>query len=309
MYNLQKKIRNLTQIEDWHDAELEYTNYLDSLFDDVLNQNNIFSSIYICIRQNPTSETTEENPVYVYLDVGFTVAEISEYFNTRFGCNYFLYDYSKEGSYSKLMNRMKSIYKANFYKYKKLIETLGYRYNPLYNVDANELYSNMESIGDSKSSRSPSGTIKTVSGTETQGGTIGESTTANYTNPYDSNASSDPAYLSDKTTQSPITTEQSYNRYQEDTQLDNLPAQQFQMDPQTGAISKAGLYSMAAKDSAFGVSLEGAERYYAEKRVRQGNIGVTKSTELIESQRNAVRFNIIDEFFRDLEKEVVVGIY
>ena len=36
---------------------------------------------------------------------------------------------------------------------------------------------------------------------------------------------------------------------------------------------------------------------------------MTKSTELIEAQRNTVRYNILDEFFRDLEKEIVVGIY
>ena len=66
---------------------------------------------------------------------------------------------------------------------------------------------------------------------------------------------------------------------------------------------------MAAKDSAFGVAIEGAERYYAEKRIRQGNIGITKSTELIESQREVVRYNILDEFFKDLEKEIIVGVF
>ena len=66
---------------------------------------------------------------------------------------------------------------------------------------------------------------------------------------------------------------------------------------------------MAAKDSAFGVAIEGAERYYAEKRIRQGNIGITKTTELIQSQRDIVRFNILDEFFKDLEREIIVGIY
>ena len=66
---------------------------------------------------------------------------------------------------------------------------------------------------------------------------------------------------------------------------------------------------MAAKDSAFGVAIEGAERYYAEKRIRQGNIGITKSTELIESQREVVRYNILDEFFKDLEREIIVGVF
>lgn len=307
MNNLQKKLRNLTLIEDWHDTIIENVGYLDSLFDDVLQPNNIFRYIYVSIRMNPVSEADEENPQYEYINVGFSSEQISEYFNTRYGMNYFLYDFAIETDYNKLKNRMLSIYNANFYKYKKLIEVMGYRYNPLYNVDGTELYSNMESIGDSSNERKPTGKIRTTSGTLSDG-TIGSSTTENYTNPYDSNASGDPAYLTDKTIQNAITTDQEYlNNYSDKSTIDNLPAQRFHESE--GQITKSGLYDMAAKDSAFGVSLEGAERYYAEKRIRQGNIGVTKSTELITAQREAVRYNILDEFFRDLYSEVVVGVY
>lgn len=306
MNNLKKKLRNLTQIEDWHDTLIENVGYLDSLFDDVLH-NNIFEYIYVSIRMNPVAEVDEENPQYEFINVGFSSEQISEYFNTRYGMNYFLYDFAIETDYNKLKNRMISIYNANFYKYKKLIEVMGYRYNPLFNVDGTELYSNMESIGDSSNERKPTGKIRTTSGTLSDG-TIGSSTTENYTNPYDSNASGDPAYLTDKTIQNAITTDQEYlNNYSDKSTIDNLPAQRFHESE--GQISKSGLYDMAAKDSAFGVSLEGAERYYAEKRIRQGNIGVTKSTELITAQREAVRYNILDEFFRDLYSEVVVGVY
>lgn len=307
MNNLQKKLRNLTLIEDWHDTIIENVGYLDSLFDDVLHNNNIFEYIYVSIRMNPVAEVDEENPQYEFINVGFSSDQISEYFNTRYGMNYFLYDFAIETDYNKLKNRMISIYNANFYKYKKLIEVMGYRYNPLFNVDGTELYSNMESIGDSSNERKPTGKIRTTSGTLSDG-TIGSSTTENYTNPYDSNASGDPAYLTDKTVQNAITTDQEYlNNYSDKSTIDNLPAQRFHESE--GQISKSGLYDMAAKDSAFGVSLEGAERYYAEKRIRQGNIGVTKSTELITAQREAVRYNILDEFFRDLYQEVVVGVY
>ena len=306
MNNLKKKLRNLTQIEDWHDTLIENVGYLDSLFDDVLH-NNIFEYIYVSIRMNPVAEVDEENPQYEFINVGFSSEQISEYFNTRYGMNYFLYDFAIETDYNKLKNRMISIYNANFYKYKKLIEVMGYRYNPLFNVDGTELYSNMESIGDSSNERKPTGKNRTTSGTLSDG-TIGSSTTENYTNPYDSNASGDPAYLTDKTIQNAITTDQEYlNNYSDKSTIDNLPAQRFHESE--GQISKSGLYDMAAKDSAFGVSLEGAERYYAEKRIRQGNIGVTKSTELITAQREAVRYNILDEFFRDLYSEVVVGVY
>lgn len=307
MSNLKKKLRNLTQIEDWHDTLIENVGYLESLFDDVLHNNNIFNYIYVSIRINPVIESEEENPHYEYINVGFTVEQISEYFNTRYGMNYFLYDFAIETDYNKLKSRMLSIYNANFYKYKKLIEVMGYRYNPLWNVDGSELYSNMESIGNSSNERKPTGKIRTTSGTLSDG-TIGDSTTENYTNPYDSNASGDPSYLTDKTVQNAITTDQEYlDNYTDKSTIDNLPAQRY--FESEGQITKSGLYDMAAKDSAFGVSLEGAERYYAEKRIRQGNIGVTKTTELIEAQREAVRYNILDEFFRDLYSEVVVGVF
>lgn len=309
MNHLKKKLCDLTVIEDWYDFKVSSnTNKLYVLFNDLLHENNVFLSIYISVRVNPTSESAESNPQYDYYNVGFDEAEIADYFNTRFGCNYFLYDFRIESSYNKLLQRMKAIYNTNLYKYRKLIEVLGYRYNPLYNVDGTELHSNVESIGDSKSIRAPSGTIKSVSGTETNN-TIGDTTTTNYTNPYDSSSSSDPDYINDKTTQSPITTKQTYEEYQEENSIDNFPAQGFRINSSTGTLEKTGLYTISASDSAFGVSLEGAERYYAEKRIRQGNIGVTKSTELIEAQRNTVRYNILDEFFRDLEKEIVVGIY
>ena len=297
MYNLKKKLHSLTAVEDWHEAIIENTNYLDSIFDDVLHSNNIFTSIYVAIRENPTSASQEENPTYTYVNVGVTTAQLADYFNTRYSCNYFLYNYNNDIEYNQLKSRIASVYLANFYKYKKLIEIMGYKYNPLYNVDGVELYTNMESIGDTSSSRTPQGKTRSTSGTLSNN-TIGESTTTNYVNPYDDN----------KSTQSAVTTETEFIEYSENTEIDNKPAQAFEID-QEGHITKKGLYSMAAKDSAFGVALEGAERYYAEKRIRQGNIGITKTTELIESQREIVRFNILDEFFKDLEREIIVGIY
>lgn len=306
MYNLQKKLKHLTPVEDWHETIVENTNYLVSIFDDLLHDNNVFASIYICIRQNPSTADQEENPVYTYEDVGYTPAEIADYFNTRYSCNYFLYNYNITAEYNMLLNRMKSVYLANFYKYIKLVEVLGYKYNPLYNVDGTELYTNMESIGDTSSSRTPQGSTITTSGTLSNN-TIGETTTTNYINPYDNNGEN-VAYVDNKSTQTAVTTKSEFDDYSETTEIDNKPAQSFQIDTE-GHITKKGIYSMAAKDSAFGVAIEGAERYYAEKRIRQGNIGITKTTELIESQREVVRFNILDEFFRDLEKEIIVGVY
>lgn len=309
MYLMETKHR-LTQVEEWYETVIENTNYLDSIFDDVLRSNNIFTNIYISVRVNPQNEEEELAPTYQFINVGFTTAQIADYFNTRYSANYFLYDFKVEKDYNKLLSRMKSIYNANFYKYKKLIEVMGYRYNPLYNVDATELYSNMEALGDSKTTRTPEGKVISTTGTyndETE--KIEKTTTTNYTNPYDDNTSASADFVDSKTDNTPITSEQSYDAYTETTAYESEPAHNWTYNESTGQLTKEGLFGVAAKDSAFGVSLGGAERYYAEKRIRQGNIGVTKSTELLESQREVVRFNILDEFFRDLEKDIIVGIY
>lgn len=305
--NLNQKLCSLTLVEDWYETPKDSRNWLASLFIDSLGSN-IFSSIYISIRKNPENASQEATETYEYFNIGWSTSEMAEYFNTKYSLNYFAYNFNVVDDYQKLKIRIQSIYYANMYKYKKMIELLGYKYNPLYNVDANELYSNMESIGDTKSEREPTGTATTTTGT-LHDGSIGDSTTTNYVNPYDQNTGSSADYVDSKTEQTAITTSQSFEEYKETVNNYNEPANHYIYDSQTGEYVKAGIFSVAAADSAFGVALGGAERYYAEKRIRQGNIGITKATELIESQREAVKFNILDEFFRDIEKEVIVGIY
>ena len=42
---------------------------------------------------------------------------------------------------------------------------------------------------------------------------------------------------------------------------------------------------------------------------RSGNIGVTTSQQMIESERELVRFNVIDEFCKELNKEIVLSVW
>lgn len=56
-------------------------------------------------------------------------------------------------------------------------------------------------------------------------------------------------------------------------------------------------------------TVSGGDKYHTEKRVRQGNIGVTKTQELIASERENLRFTILDEFFKDINKQILIPIY
>ena len=77
-------------------------------------------------------------------------------------------------------------------------------------------------------------------------------------------------------------------------------------DYQTGDESDAEYY-VESGDTAFGYRLIGGDKMEVEKLIRKGNIGVTKTTELIEAQREIVKFSIIDEYFNDLNKVIMVG--
>ena len=305
--NLEKKLLHLTLIEDWFESTVENRN-LTKLFSDAIGASSVFLSIYVSIRKNPESAQEEATETYNYYNVGFTPAQIAEYFNTKFSLNYFGYCFRDNDDYYKLRDRIRAIYTANKYKYMKLVEVLGYRYNPLYNVDGTELFSLAESLGDTDTNRKPTGTVTTVSGTENNN-VIGDSTTTFYKNPYDNN-STEANVVESKSTTTAITSTQGYSEdYEEKTTYTHNPAYNYTYDETEQKWKPNGVFTVAAKDNAFGSEFSGSERYYAEKRIRQGNIGVTKSTELLRDQREIVKFNILDEFFNDLRPEIVVGIY
>lgn len=301
--NLKKKMMSLTPIEDWADR---YPGYgLSQLFYQSLNPN-IFANIYVAIRHNPENSTESQTETFNYYNVGANTNDIAEYFGTKYGLNYFAYNFESGADCATLESRIESIYKANLYKYRKLIESMGYVYNPLFNVDGIELYANAESLGDSTSEEQPTGTIRTQTGSGVNGNQDTEST--HYVNPYDKNDNT-ANFINDRTKNSALTSVQSFETYKDTTTVSHTSADNYKYNSDTGEWEKDGLFSIKQSDVAFGVTFNGPERFYAEKRVRQGNIGVTKSTELLRDQRDIVRFNILDEFFKDLEPHIVVGIY
>ena len=76
----------------------------------------------------------------------------------------------------------------------------------------------------------------------------------------------------------------------------------------TTTISHTDLTETADTDL-YGNTSVAADKYHTERKLRQGNIGVTKSTELIEAQREVVRYSILQEFFDDINKQILIEIY
>lgn len=307
MNNLKKRMMSLTPIDDWYSSlstTRENVNNLTDVFLSFLETNNVFYYIWVAVRDNPSYAEQEEH--FSYYNVGFTPEEITKYFALKYGLNYFAYNFNNPAQIDILKEKMGIIYKANLYTYRKLIESMGYQYNPLFNVDGVELYSNAESLGDSTTTRDPDGYINSTTG---NGATGNQATsTKHFVNPTNDNSESS-AYMNDKTVQDSITNHQDFSNYDETSTLSHASADNYKLNTTTGEWEKDGLFSIKQDDVAFGVAFNGPERFYAEKRIRQGNIGVTKSTELLRDQRELVKFNILDVFMKDLEKDLVVGIF
>lgn len=295
---LKQKVDNLCQIDYWYswDYDINQTplfNIFHSAF--AGSTGNVFEQIYVTIRNNPTVYATEET--FSTYNVGFTDAEITNYYVSLFGSNYFCYDPDIANDRIAITRKVRSIYQANLYKYRKLVELMGYTYNPLFNVDGVELYSNAESIGDTDSIHNPTGTIKNGAVDKN------EPTVKHKVAPYDN----DDTKLESEDIQSGQTVTD-YSEYSETNATIHRPAGNLVYNDSTGEYEPK-TFVINEKDNAFGVAFNGPERYYAEKRIRQGNIGVTKTQELIESQREVVKFNILDEFFKDINEHILVGIY
>lgn len=295
---LKQKVDNLCQIDYWYswDYDIDQTP-LFGLFHSAFagDKGNVFKEIYVTIRNNPTTYETEET--FSTYNVGFTDTEITNYYVSLFGGNYFCYDPDIATDRVAITRKVKSIYEANLYKYRKLIELMGYTYNPLFNVDGTELYSNAESIGDTDSVHNPTGTVRTGADS------TNKPTVQHNVAPYDDTNTK----LESEDVQSGQTITD-YTEYSETNATIHHPAGNLVYNESTGNYEPK-TFVIDERDNAFGVAFNGPERYYAEKRIRQGNIGVTKTQDLIEAQREVVKFNILDEFFKDINEHILVGIY
>lgn len=76
----------------------------------------------------------------------------------------------------------------------------------------------------------------------------------------------------------------------------------------TRAHESTGI-NVSSADDAFSAGITGADMYHIEKKIRQGNIGVTKSQELVEAEREILRYNLLNEFFTDINQVVLVGLF
>lgn len=286
-------LENIATVNQWRETPYEvnpYVNALEAAFRTI----SLFNSIYIPVK---TATETGMPDDFTYVNIGVTNLEMAEIYNTYYGRNRLVeplidrpvYGYNE--SVARLNRRILSVYHLNMQKYKKLIELAGYKYNPLWNVDGTEEFSYLENKGVNDVNT----TYVNAERTDTKGSTTG--------NPNNPNVRVQKVTTFDSDTYRNAVAEEEHETYVTGTHTDTVGTVITHHNAKNGDADYRG------GTDTFGNTVVGGDMYHTEKKVRSGNIGVTKTQELIESERLNLRFSILGEFFKDINEEILVGIY
>lgn len=314
--------RQLATVEQWHNTPYAVNqNCLETAFSSC----GIFEDIYLPVRPVDSSGMHD----VVYENIGVTANELAEIYTTYFGQNYIIEAYTPDNTNAeypyvaatnKLYRRVLSVLTNNGIKYTKLIELMGYEYNPLYNVDGIEEYTYIENSGvnDITTDKTYAGYTDNTTDNNTRSG--GQTTTGgktethedtNQVTTFDSTEFKDTEHNNGSVTTTNDSQSTTYNNITDNGSGSITHGSHTDTDETTITHhnAKNGESEYSGGTDQFGNVVVGGDKYHNERKLRQGNIGVTKTQELIESERKNLRFNIIMEFFKDLNEQILVGIY
>lgn len=302
-------------------------NYLAYIFQESTKYSGsyLFSTMYIPVKVVTAAGISD---TYSYINIGLSPSELAVLYWTKFSGYYLLGDYCDKDfifQVDKIKLRITAIFQENLGKYLKLLELQGYEYNPLWNVDGTEIRQNLENRGVNNIEY---GGLDTIVGTQYR-----DTKTTRNTSTYDGLSKEEWNDENAGNGVAPVANAVEYVReITEGTDKGKLEvvAPSLSGKPESVLYNtnghKSGTkyihqtaknivdgsevdYAVAASDTAFGTALVGADKMYLEKYIRQGNIGVTKTTDLIESQRNLLKYSIVSEFFKDINEAILIAIY
>ena len=302
------RARKIRTVKTWSETPTAIEWYaLRAAFENGLTENStgFFENIYIPVKI-PTADGMPEE--YSYQNVGLTNEEIAEVYTYFYGHSYIvepLRHYENDvgeyvTAYAKLGHRIRAVLKMNRAKYLKLIELGGYAYNPIWNVDGEEIFSSLENSGvtdehtESGEDRTQWTDTKMTQQTDIntfEGGNAKPAQTVTTTGDPATDSSGKPTknYTRSRAEPENNTTDRTYTHHNADN----------------GGTE----YAVAAADTAFNQAATGGDKYHTDKRIRRGNIGVTATQDLIEKQKAAIRSGVLQEFFDDINDQILIGIY
>ena len=297
----------LSKVREW--AETTHGEDNHTILNEVFTGVSWFANIYIPVK-TPTDEGMPDE--YEWYNIGMDASTLAETYRWLFGANYWIEPLLERNddyyiSIGNMARRIEAVYRLNQEKYAKLIELNGYTYNPLFNVDGVEEYTYLENNGTQDVTVTKTNASRTDSETGTVANAYGSNRSLSNTNSRTSFESTtfkdiDKSEGSDNVSNG--TSTDTFNKsYSTGAHTDTDAS----VVTHHNALNNGAEYSGGT--DTFGNSVTGGDKYHTEKKIRQGNIGVTKTQELIEAERNNLKFSIIYEFFKDINEQILVGIY
>lgn len=270
-------LKNLRTVDQWWKIPFDTDSCLQNAFETATGTGSpisyFFSDIWIPVLTRDTNHAPvvgdDGNFVFTYKNVGVTTAQLTDMYWTLYGKNMLSQPLRTDDGFvmsqdvSYLAKKINSILLLNKYKYLKWIDSMGYAYNPLWNVDGSESFQYIDTHGNITRTNTP----------------ILQQSQELQTAPYDSTT----YRATNKTT----------NTYSGTQSTDTETHAQVTDETLDGPVQP----------------ITGGDYSHIEKRIRQGNIGVTMTSQLIEAERELVKFNLIQEFFNDVNKQLLVGVY
>lgn len=264
-----------------------------------------FSNIWIPTRKyNPQTGQLDEN--YTYYNCGMSSNELADLYWTQYSGNFLIGNSASINiDYAYLETRCSAIFKKNLGKYRHLMELEGLIWNPLWNVDGTEIHQLLEKHANE--STVEAGSASSANGRNMQD----ERQVTSYDSPdYKNEYKETHKGLDSSTGPSASATYGSDTLTSTGGAVSNVETSSSEARASRSLKSHDSFtYSVKVEDTAFGTAIEDGDVLHTEKTVRQGNIGVTKTTELIEDARRTVRFCIIQEFFNDINEVILVGVW
>ena len=304
------------------------TSYIEEAFTTATNVGNnvhLFSTIFIPIRNVivENDQVVGVSNTVTYHNVGLTTTELAELYWTEYSGNYLIgagAGKAIEEDASLLTKRITSVFKKNLGKYRKMIELYGLEWHPLWNVDATEIRQLLENNG---TTDVESGRINTTAGVQWNDNTTTHNVSSydatskiEYTDETNGSGSNIPSGIQKVTysnndfsvaDQSPSGSQ--ISRADESTAGEKGSTKYIHNNAKNIVNGADADYTVSSGDTAFGYALTGGDKMHVEKYVRQGNIGVTKTAELLRDAVEWFRLNIIEEFFKDINEVILIGIW
>lgn len=193
-----------------------------------------------------------------------------------------------------LKDKLITAINLNMQKYIKLLETMGFKYDPTANYDMTEISGDAQKEG-------PLEDNKSIRGAKTKTETAPQLKTTHYTSTYDDTATGrldsydvqayEGTYAIDSATNVPIKVTKEF----------------YEGDKPGDTITRSHTEQVSLTQDE--ITTPSADKANTHKLIRRGNIGVTTTQQMIEAQRELVKFSLEREIMKDLEDAILLRCY